>query len=282
MQIELIDTFLDLCTTRSFNQTAERLSITQSTVSGRIKSLESVVGARLFTRSRAGTSLTTQGLRFEPHARAIKHNWLVALNATRDVGLAGVTTRVGLQHDVLGIQINRLIDQFRNVLPETAFFFEADYSGQMCTDLVSGAQDIAVLFSPQPHPDLYFEQLGDVRYVMVSTEVSQLADVDKSSYILANYAPVFAQTHAAILPDFTDVSLSIGQNAGMVDLLISLSGTAYVLEHSAEQLKANNQCALVADAPVTSHRTQFAQRTQGQRLLSAILLALAPKTQPSL
>ena len=37
MQIDLIDTFLDLCETRSFNQTAERLEITQSTVSARIK-----------------------------------------------------------------------------------------------------------------------------------------------------------------------------------------------------------------------------------------------------
>ena len=39
MQIELIDTFLDLCETRSFNRSAERLGITQSTVSGRIRSL---------------------------------------------------------------------------------------------------------------------------------------------------------------------------------------------------------------------------------------------------
>ena len=48
MQIELIDTFLDLCETKSFNQTAERLGVTQSTVSGRVKTLEASVGVRLF------------------------------------------------------------------------------------------------------------------------------------------------------------------------------------------------------------------------------------------
>ncbi|MGR3711069.1 MAG: LysR family transcriptional regulator, partial [Alterinioella nitratireducens] len=38
MQIELVETFLDLCDTRSFNRTADRLGVTQSTVSGRIRS----------------------------------------------------------------------------------------------------------------------------------------------------------------------------------------------------------------------------------------------------
>lgn len=252
MQIELIDTFLDLATTKSFNRTAERLGLTQSTVSGRIKTLEAVVGARLFDRSRSGTSLTTQGLRFEPHARALRHCWISALNATRDVGLAGVTTRVGLQHDLVSNHINRLIERFRTIVPESVFMFEADYSGQICLDLISGAQDIAVLFTPQPHPDLSFEQLGEVTYVMVSSEAKTLQEMDKSGYILANYAPVFAQAHAAYLPDFTDVSLSIGQNAGMVDLLTSLSGTAYVLGHSADQLVKTYGYHLVSDAPPIS------------------------------
>lgn len=48
MQIELIETFLDLCETRSFNRTAERLGVTQSTISGRVKALEGALGQRLF------------------------------------------------------------------------------------------------------------------------------------------------------------------------------------------------------------------------------------------
>ncbi|MFO8125589.1 LysR family transcriptional regulator [Yoonia sp.] len=249
MQIELIDTFLDLCETKSFNQTAERLSVTQSTVSGRIKSLERVVGVRLFRRSRSGTALTIQGLRFEPHARSIRHDWVTALNATRDTAIAGVTIRMGLQHDLLGIEIKQLIGRMRDVLPDTAFLLEADYSSQICADLISGKQDIAVLYSPIIQPDLYFETLGEVRYVMVSTQGNALAEISKQTYILANYSASFAHAHAALLPDFTHVSLSIGQNAAMVDLLTSLSGAAYVLEHSAKALVASGACHLVQDAP---------------------------------
>ncbi|MEO1154604.1 MAG: LysR family transcriptional regulator [Pseudomonadota bacterium] len=70
MQIELIETFLDLCATRNFNRTAERMGVTQSAVSGRVKALERALECRLFTRSRSGTELTTEGLRFEPLWRA--------------------------------------------------------------------------------------------------------------------------------------------------------------------------------------------------------------------
>lgn len=249
MQIELIETFLDLCRTQSFNQTADRLGVTQSTVSGRIATLEKTMGRRLFRRSRSGTTLTTEGLRFEPHARSLRHAWVTALNATRDAGMTGVTMRVGLQHDLIGLAIDRLIGDFRATLPETVFYFEADYSTQMCVDLASGQQDLAVLYSPQIHPDIYFEFLGEMTYVMVSTEVDRLADVSPERYILANYAPAFAHTHAALLPSLTRVSLSIGQNAAMVDLLTSLSGAAYVLQHSAEMLVGRGTCQFVSDAP---------------------------------
>jgi DNA-binding transcriptional LysR family regulator len=225
------------------------LGVTQSTVSGRVKSLEASVGARLFYRSRSGTSLTTEGLRFEPHARGLRHSWRTATNAARDTALGGVTMRIGLQHDLVSVDIRRLIDQFRAVFPNTAFLFEADYSGQMCADLVSGAQDIGVLYSPQMQPDLHFEALGDVRYVMVSTHATTMSQIDKSTYILANYAPAFSHSHAALLPDLTHVSLSIGQNGAMVDLLTSLTGSAYVLEDSARKLVANGACHRVADAP---------------------------------
>ncbi|MEH6775909.1 MAG: LysR family transcriptional regulator, partial [Cereibacter changlensis] len=75
MQIELLETFLDLVETRSFNRSAERLGVTQSTVSARIAALETALGARLFDRSRAGTEPTMEGRRFEPHARSLRHEW---------------------------------------------------------------------------------------------------------------------------------------------------------------------------------------------------------------
>jgi DNA-binding transcriptional LysR family regulator len=102
MNIEQIETFLDLCDTRSFNQTAERLGVTQSTISGRVRALETALNCRLLERSRAGTALTTEGLRFEPHARAMRLAWRDGVQDARGAGSAARTARIGIQHDLLG------------------------------------------------------------------------------------------------------------------------------------------------------------------------------------
>ena len=273
MQIDLIDTFLDLCETRSFNRSAERLGVTQSTISGRIRSLEARLGRQLFTRSRAGTDLTTEGLRFEPHARALRRGWAEALHATRDASQGGVTVRIGIQHDLVGDHFADLIRAFRRLLPEAAFLFEADYSQQMCSDLVSGLQDIALLFSPRTHPDLYFETVGEIWYDMISTDAESLAEVRQDRYILGNYSPAFAATHAALHPQLGAATLSIGQNAAMTGLLRSLGGTAYVLRDAASALVAAGAAKMVADAAPIG-QTVFAglhlrqrHRTTHRRLL---------------
>jgi LysR family transcriptional regulator, flagellar master operon regulator len=248
MQIELIETFLDLSETRSFNRTADRLGITQSTVSGRVAALERAIGVRLFSRSRSGTELTTEGLRFEPHARALRHGWAEALHATRLLGAGAAAVRIGIQHDLIDDRFPDLIGRFRDTLRDTAFFFEADYSVQMCTDLITGAADLGILFSPRAHPDLYFETVGEITYHMVSSDASRLSEVRPDSYILAKYSPAFSASHAALHPGLSFVSLSIGQSAAMVAMLSSLGGAAFVRRQHALELVESGRFQFVDDA----------------------------------
>ena len=65
---ELVETFLDLTKTLNFNHSAERLNVSQSTVSSRIRVLEEQLGTPLFTRGRSGARLTPSGERFQAHA----------------------------------------------------------------------------------------------------------------------------------------------------------------------------------------------------------------------
>ena len=83
MDVKLVETFLDLFESRNFNRTADRLDLTQSSVSGRIKALEAAVGAQLFERGRTGAAPTPAGFRFEPHARLLMATWE---QARRDAG----------------------------------------------------------------------------------------------------------------------------------------------------------------------------------------------------
>lgn len=248
MQIELIETFLDLCVTRSFNRTAERLGITQSTVSGRVRSLETALRQRLFRRSRAGTDLTAEGLRFAPYARAIQRDWAEARHAVRDAGAGGSTLRIGIQHDLVGVHFGELIADFRAAHPRAAFLFEADYSAQMSADLAAGLSDFAILFSPRWQPDLHFETLGEISYVMVSTHAGRLSEVAPERYIMPHFSDAIPELHRGLYPHLSRTTLSIGQNAAMVALVETMGGTAYVLRTSAEKLVRAGTCRLVEDA----------------------------------
>ncbi|MBL8563741.1 MAG: LysR family transcriptional regulator [Gemmobacter sp.] len=250
MQIELLETFLDLCETRSFNRTAERLSLTQSTVSARIASLEAALGARLFDRSRAGTDLTVEGARFEAHARSLRHEWNEARRRIQQPGTSADLVRLAIQNDLAAQHIGDWMADFRRAFPQTAFYIEPDYSNQMCADLLTGTQDFAVMFSPKPHPDLHFESVGDVPYRMVSSETGTLDQVVPETFVFAHFSPAFEAMHRATTPHLTASPVSVGQSATVAALLTSMGGAGYVMEKTAENLIALGRFRAVEDAPV--------------------------------
>jgi LysR family transcriptional regulator, flagellar master operon regulator len=250
MQIDLLDTFLDLVETRSFNRTAERLGVTQSTVSARISALEGQLGARLFQRSRAGTELTTEGLRFDAHARTLRRDWVGALRALAAPADAAMAVKLGIQTDLAAEFLGTWIAAFRTALPQTAFYIEPDYSTQMCSDLITGAQDFAILFSPKTHPDLHFASLGEVRYRMISTSPTTLSAITPETYVFAHFSPAFEATHRALFPDLSAAPLSVGQSPAVISLITTLGGAGYVLEPMAARLIAQGAAQAVTDAPV--------------------------------
>ena len=58
MDIDQARTFLAIAANGSFLEASRQLHVTQSTVSARVQHLEHYLGAKLFTRNRAGASLT--------------------------------------------------------------------------------------------------------------------------------------------------------------------------------------------------------------------------------
>ncbi|MGI6702921.1 MAG: LysR family transcriptional regulator [Clostridia bacterium] len=69
-----IFTFLDLCKTRSFTQTAANLHMTQPAVSQHIKHLEEIYGAKLVYYKDRTVSITKQGKLLEKFARSMYIN----------------------------------------------------------------------------------------------------------------------------------------------------------------------------------------------------------------
>jgi len=252
MQPDQIDAFLDLCETRSFHRSAERLGVTQSTVSGRLVALEKALGVTLLRRSRAGCELTTEGLRFEPHARALRHAMVEARAAARGAGGRAMTLRLGLQNDLAAEDPARWVERLRDLLPQAAIYIEADYSAQMCRDVQGGTLDLALVFTPHPSPDIHFESLGELTYRMLAPPEAGLAaleDVTPERYAMANLSPAFSRTHDTLLPGLAFPALAAGQGATVRGMMLSLGVAGYQEERAAQRFLAEGRLAPVAGAP---------------------------------
>ncbi|CAK7256895.1 MULTISPECIES: LysR family transcriptional regulator [unclassified Shinella] len=279
MQIVLIETFLDLMETRNFNRTAERLNITQSTVTHRINALEAMFARKLFARNKGGTQPTAAGLRFLDHAKALQHQWHEAARAVETAGAYERSMRIGLQHDLAAHFAGDWLAAVRRELPATSIYVEVDYSNQMNRDLGAGDLDLAILFTPHYLPDLAYERIGEVHYEMVSNRVARIEDVRPEDYIQAVYSPAFDRLHREAYPTLSTAPIASGETTAVLALLQKLGGSAFVMTPDAKRLLRSGAASRVTGAePIaqavyaaTNVRTRHAHQ---HRRIVAIMQAL--------
>lgn len=279
MQIELIETFLDLMETRSFNRTAERMNLTQSSISHRVNALEADLNRKLFVRGKGGTVPTAAALRFFDHAKALQQNWHEALRAVESAGTYERSMRIGMQHDVAEMIAGPFLKAVRAEMPGMSIYLEADYSIQMNRDLGAGDLDLAVLYTPHHLPDLHYERLGEIVYTLVSTRAGDVSDVKPADYIYSNYSPAFDRAHRVVMPDCVAAPLMTGRNQVICDLLTTLGGSAYVLTASAKALADAKTASPVAGSTdiqqtVYAATNVRAKHSHQHRRLVQILLSL--------
>jgi DNA-binding transcriptional LysR family regulator len=249
MQLDHIDTFLDLLDSRSFSRTAERLGVTQSTVSDRVRSLEALVGAALFVRGRAGAQPTAAGLRFAPYARSIKLSWKLARQELGHVGRYTATLRIAAQVSLIKPLLFEWVARLRTAMPLVTIYVEADYSPQMITDILAGNADLGVVYTPTYLPEIVYEQIFTEAFELVSSGAATLRDLDLNSYVRVGYSPAFNVAHAELLPDLNVAPLSVGLGSLALDIIEHRGGAAYLPRASARALAATGRFSVVADAP---------------------------------
>jgi DNA-binding transcriptional LysR family regulator len=145
MNTESMRAFLEIAATGSFQNAAERLNITQSAISARIKTLEERLNRVLFTRKRSGIELTGAGIRFQRHAQNCVQSWE---RAQQEIALpAGIDNLFSL-----GLQINlwdRLTINWSEWMaqqaPQTATRIICDYSEKLVSQVREGSLDVALV-----------------------------------------------------------------------------------------------------------------------------------------
>jgi DNA-binding transcriptional LysR family regulator len=227
---------------------AERLHVSQSTVSTRIQSLEEQLGCILFVRNKAGSALTLAGRQFQRHASALVR---AVEQARQDIGIpkgASGTLVIGGRIGLWEAFLLRWLARMQQGHPSVSIRAESILEPELMQGMVEGHIDIGVMYTPQSRPGLKVEQLFEERLVMVSTS-AEGAPEPQPGYVYVDWGPEFYARHSVFFPSFGGPMLTV--NIGWLGLehVLHNGGSGYFPMRSVLAHLEAKRLHLVAGAP---------------------------------
>ena len=265
MNIEQARSFLTVADTGSFVAAAERLHVTQSTISARIRALEETLGCVLFVRNKTGASLTGAGVRFQTHALQMVRAFE---RARRETGLpdtiraqVAIGARFGLW-DSLAVQ---WLAQQRKDRPDVSFRAEIAFEPELMQGLIEGHLDIGIMYTPQHRPKLEIRPFMTERLRLVSSERN--ASLTPDSYIHIEWGPEFDAQLASGFPEFYRTRLSFNIGWLGVRFLKTAPACAYFPEQFVRRELDAGVFHVVDDAPAFDLPSSLVLRDDRDRSL---------------
>ncbi|TXL76773.1 LysR family transcriptional regulator [Vineibacter terrae] len=261
MDIGLARTFLEVVASGSFVTAADRLHLTQTAVSARVRVLEQQLGRRLFVRNRAGARLTAAGDRFVRHATALVQVWE---RARQQVALPAGRAEVVSVGGELSLWDPLLADWLvwmRRHCADIALRTEVDAPGRLLDRVQEGSLDLAVLHSPPTRSDLVVELLVEETLVMVTTAADGTWRTD--DYVLVDWGSAFMASHRAAYPELANPPVSITLGPLALAYLLTVGGAGYFRASAVRQHLADGRLQRVRRAPEFSHSVYAVYSTRG-------------------
>lgn len=248
MDINLARTFLEIVSSRSFVQAADRLNITQTAVSARVKTLEELLGRKLFVRNRAGASLTPAGELFIRHALALVQVWerarqQVAIPAGRRALVA-----VGCETSLWAPLLVDWMLWMRKGAPDLALRTSVGTTDELVEEVANGTLDIAVVYAPRQRPGLRIELLIEEKLVLVSSSPGVTAP-DPASYVFVDWGREFAAQHSLAFPELSSAPISASLGPLGLGYLMAAGGAGYFRQNVLRPYLEAGQLHRVAGAP---------------------------------
>ncbi len=224
MDTELARTFLAVAASGNFVAAANRLHVTQSTVSARIHTLETTLGATLFQRGRNGAELTASGKRFLRHAKNLVRT---LKQAQHDVGLPQgfrdvltLSGRIALWEGFLP----QWVDWMRSAAPDVSLRLEIGFEADIMQGLIEGTVEVGVMYTPTSRPGLTVETLFDETLLLMSNEPAR--PWPDQGYIHIDWGPEF---HAQFSEHYPDVAPIMIANIGWLGVqhILAYGGSGY-------------------------------------------------------
>lgn len=169
MDIQELEAFWWIAQTGSFNRAAERLYLTQPSVTARIQALEKELGQLLFERKPRGVRLTDAGRVLLPHAERVLQDIRKAKRAVADLETAtGGTLWVGSALTTSTYTLPQILAKFKVSYPAVEVSVRTGRSQQIQQLVLDDSVQMGLVHSPlASHADIAATPLYDEPIVLV-------------------------------------------------------------------------------------------------------------------
>ena len=158
-KIEL-EYFTEIAKSGHVSRAAERLGVTQPSLSHCIKRMEQALGLQLFIRSKKGVELTAAGQRLYEEADKLKDIWEQVFRSAHDEverpqGLIRFGCHTAVAHYSLPLFLPKLVADY----PDIRIRLDHGLSRHLTEAVISSKIDVAIVVNPIRHNDLVIKEL---------------------------------------------------------------------------------------------------------------------------
>lgn len=248
MDITLARTFLEIASSRSFARAAERLHVTQTAVSARVRTLETLLGRQLFLRNKAGATLTPAGEQFMRHALSLVQAWerarqQMAMPAGRRALVVG-----GCEVSLWDPLLVGWMLWMRTGAPDLAVRAEVGLPEDLLERVANGTLDFAIVYAPRQRPGLRIELLIEEKLILVSTAPGLRAP-EASNYVYVDWGSEFATQHSLAYPELSSAGVSASLGPLGLNYLLAAGGAGYFRENVVQPHLAAGRLHRIEGAP---------------------------------
>jgi LysR family transcriptional regulator, cell division regulator len=194
-----LEYFLEVSKTLNFSRAAERLGVTQPTLSLAMQRLEQAVGSRLFLRTKSGVQLTASGAKLACRAQDLYQAWdrLREETLKDEREIRGQYT-IGCHPSVGLYALPSFLRYFLENYPALELKLVHDLSRKITEDVISFRIDFGIVVNPVEHPDLVVQEIGRDKVTFWTRQNPTPLQNPDSPFSVLIYDPNLIQSQALL------------------------------------------------------------------------------------
>jgi len=254
--------FLAVAESLHFSRAAERLFVTQPTLSHQLAELESQLGTALFDRSGKAVRLTQAGELFRAYAKRSLDEIEAGCSALAELeGLQRGELRIGVNQSFVHRLMPPIISEFLAWHPAVRLHVHEMTANQIERQLADGILDLGIAFAPSALPETELEAILDERFLLVvkhdhalaSRSRVRMAELDGVPMVLLGreYSTRQLIEHYLAEAGVTPMVVCETNTIELMRRLVGASGLAAIMpESSVEEAPPVRTLPLVDPVPV--------------------------------